>query len=108
LKLSGRTLLALALVKIGGTSESFHNDIGGIGVNVGGAFYSVHEKLNSTLLTFADADSAAIIDKLKGGAPFRARIRIWPYDDTYDSPDRHHHGFDKAWSQLSACESRSQ
>jgi hypothetical protein len=106
LKLGDRTLVALALSKLGKSGDSFHNDIGGIGVNVGGDFYSVHEKLNSTLLMFTDGDSSEIIEKLKSGATFKARIRIWPYDDTYDSPGRSHIRFDRAWKQLNACEAR--
>lgn len=85
-------------------AHSFHNDISGLGIRVGdGEFFPVEKKAGNYLLAFGDSASGQIVEQLKSGAPFRVRVRFWPYETTFDSNPIAPDGFDDSYKQLVEC-----
>jgi hypothetical protein len=83
---------------------SFHNDIDGLGIRVGESpFVSVNKKINSYILAFSPSDGERIVADLMSFGTFQARLRFWPYDQSYDSPVEKTLGLKDALEKVYEC-----
>lgn len=88
----------------GDRPASFHNDISGLGLKVGDSeFFPVNSRPSSHVLGYSQSAAKEIIGALDTGAPFRVRLRYWPYERTFDSDPTGNNGFARAFRQLQAC-----
>lgn len=109
-----------ASLRVGGTEEkplvilrsessfdpkptSIHNDIEGLGLKVDGRFFEVSASSGSYIAGFNYKQSAKILEKLNNSSGFRARLRFWPYEQTYDSEKKGLQGFRSAFRKASRC-----
>jgi|SRR5690554_112390 len=86
-------------------AKSFHNDISGLGIKIGEfPFIHVDKSINSYILSFSLADGKNIVEQLRASSSFQARLRFWPYPDTYDGNQVDVRGMQAAVSQAFSCE----
>lgn len=84
--------------------ESFHVEVAGLGVKVGsGEFLPVTARVGSDILGFTGPVAEEIVGQLSAAKTFRARVRFWPYEQTYDSEPVTTDGFGVAHELAEKC-----
>lgn len=69
-------------------SRSFHHQIAGTGVKIGtDAFLRFTVRPAQRVMSFSQVEHAAIIERMEKARSVRARVRVWPYEDTADTYD---------------------
>lgn len=91
---------------IGGVrAPSIHNNIDGLGLKVGDfQFREFQLRHGSHLVGFDPNVAGQIVEELGQANYFKARLRYWPYDETYDSGEMTTRGFAEALAEMQACE----
>lgn len=82
----------------------FHHNISGTGIKVGnGAMRQFAARPTQTTLVAPPSEAQALIGEMLYAGSARLRVRYWPWDNTYDSPDIQLQGFKQAYTLATKC-----
>jgi len=86
-------------------APAIHNNIDGLGMKVGEfEFREFQLSHGSYFVGFEPRTSSQIVEELRQADYFKARLRYWPHDETYDSGEMTTRGFSEALEEMQACE----
>ena len=85
-------------------TASFHNDVSGMGIRVGGKqFIPVNRKSSSTALGFQPQEEALVMEQMSSGSTLKLRVRFWPWDSLGDSEEITLAGYKQALALAQDC-----
>lgn len=85
-------------------SEIFHHNIAGTGMRVGaGQFTPFSARPSQTLLLVPQGMNSLLVSDMQQAQDLRLRARLWPWDETTDSPAIPLSGFKQAYAQALTC-----
>lgn len=91
-------------LRIASKGEIFHHNTTGTGLKAGDLpMLPFENRPTQTMLTVSPGTDAAMADTLLQAKTARARVRFWPWDDTYDSPEIPLSGYRQALSLAKSC-----
>lgn len=95
---------AAVLVRMESKNEIFHHNVAGTGLKVGDApMLPFGTRPMQTMLAMPQGTGGPVIDAMHRAKTARVRVRIWPWDETYDSFEITLTGYQQAISQAKNC-----
>lgn len=86
------------------TGSVFHHDIRGTGLKIGQAVMTPFgSRPSQTVLALPQGSETTTIDSMLDSTTARARVRLWPWDETYDSLEISLSGFKQAHTLAKQC-----
>jgi hypothetical protein len=84
---------------------SLHTNIDGLGVRAGEfGFKEFSVKQGSYVVGLAPEASTQLVEELRQSEHFRIRLRYWPYQETFDSPEVTTDGLVEALQEVQECQ----
>lgn len=91
-------------LRVDSKGEIFHHNIAGTGLKVGDLpILPFESRPTQTMLTVSPGTDAAMAEALTQAKSARARVRFWPWDETYDSLEIPLSGYRQALSLTKSC-----